>query len=57
MQTAAEDHAYGLANMTASKQLQFQNSLSDVKTEATTWSMTETARVAIQLEREIYGYT
>ena len=53
MQTAAEDHAYGLANMTASKQLQFQNSLSDVETEATTWSMTETARVAIPLEREI----
>jgi len=57
MKTAAEDEAYGAANMTADKQLQFQIRLSNADTEATTWSLADTERVTIQLEREIYGIT
>jgi len=36
MKAAAKDEAYGAANMTADKQLQFQIRLSDAETEATT---------------------
>jgi len=57
MKAAAEDEAYGAANMTAGKRLQFQIHLSDVKTEATTWSLADTEWVINQLEREIYGIT
>jgi hypothetical protein len=52
-----EDKAYGAANMTADKQLEFQIRLSDSETEATTWSLADTERVTNQLEREIYGIT
>jgi len=57
MKTATEDDAYGAANMTADKRLQFQNRLSDAETEATTWSLADSEHVTIQLEREIYGIT
>ena len=55
--TAAEEKAYGAANMTTDKRVQFQIRLSDAETEATTWSMADTERVTNQLEREIYGIT
>jgi len=57
MKAAAEDEAYGAANMTAHKHLQFPIRLSDAETDATTWSLADTERVTIQLEREIYGIT
>jgi hypothetical protein len=55
--TAAEDEAYGAANMTADKQLQFRLRLSDAETDATTWNLADTEHVTTQLEREIYGIT
>jgi len=55
--TAAEHEAYGAANMTAIKRLQFRIHLSDAETEATTWSLADTEHVTNQLEREIYGIT
>jgi len=57
MKTAAKDEAYGGANMTTDKAMQFQIRLSDAETEATTWSLADTERVTSQLEREIYGIT
>jgi hypothetical protein len=54
---AAEDEAYGAANMTANKRLQFQICLSDAETEATTCSLADTECVTNQLEREIYSIT
>jgi len=57
MKAATEDEAYGAANMTANKRLQFQIRLSDAETEATTWSLADTERVTNKLEREIYGIT
>jgi hypothetical protein len=57
MKAAAEDKAYGAANMTPDKRLQYQICLSDAETEATTWSLAHTERVTNQLEREIYGIT
>ena len=54
---AAEDEAYGAANMTTEKRLQFQIRLSDAETEATTWSLADIQRVTNQLERVIYGIT
>jgi len=57
MKAATEDEAYGAANMTADKQLQFQIRLSDAEAEATTWSFANTEQVTNQLEREIYGIT
>jgi hypothetical protein len=57
MKAVAEDEAYGAANMTAYKRLQFQIRLSDAETEATTWSLAAIERVTNQLEREIYGIT
>jgi len=55
--TAANDKAYGAANITANKRLQFRIRLSDAETEATTWSFADMACVTNQLEREIYGIT
>jgi len=57
MKTAAGEEAYGAVNMTADKRVQFQVCLSDAEIEATTWSIADTDRVVIQLEREIYGIT
>jgi hypothetical protein len=57
MQAAAKDEAYGAANITADKGLQFQISQFDGETEATTWSLADTEHVTIQLESEIYGIT
>jgi hypothetical protein len=57
MKTAAEDELYGVANMTADKRLQFQICLSDAETDASTWSLADTERLTLQLEREIYGIT
>ena len=57
IKTAAEDEAYGAANMTADQRVQFQVSLSDVEIEATTWSITDMDRVVNQLESEMYGLT
>ena len=54
---ATEDEAYGAANMTIDKRLEFLLRLSDTETEATTWSLADTERVTIQLEREIYSIT
>ena len=55
--TAAEDEAYGVANMTADKQLQFLICLSDAETEAMTWSLADTECVTNQLKRETYSIT
>jgi len=57
MKTAAEEGVYKPVNMTADKCVEFQVRLSDVETEATTWSMADTDRIVSQLEREIYGIT
>jgi len=57
MKTAAEDEAYGVANMTANKRLQCQIRLPNADTQATTWSLADTERVTIQLETEIVGIT
>jgi hypothetical protein len=57
MKTAAEDEAYGVANMSADTQLQCQNCLSNAGTEARTWSLADPECVTIQLEREIHGIT
>jgi len=57
MKAASEDKAYGAANMTANKRLQFHIRLSDAETEATTWNLADMERVTNQLEREIYGIT
>jgi len=57
MKAAATDKANRAANMTTDKWLQFQISLSDAETEATTWSLAATERVTNQLERENYGIT
>jgi len=54
---AAEDKAYGAANMTADKWLRLQICLADAETEVTTWSLADTERVTNQLERQIYGIT
>jgi hypothetical protein len=43
--------------MTAGKQLQYQNHLSDAETEVTTWSFVDPERVTIQFERDIDGTT
>jgi hypothetical protein len=53
--TATKDKAYGAANITADKRLQFQLRLSDSETEATAWSLTNRERIAYQLERKIRG--
>jgi len=45
LKAAAEDEAYGAANMTADKRLQFQICQSDAETEATTWSLADMERV------------
>ena len=55
--TAAEDKAYGVAIMTADKQLQFRLRLSDAETECMTWSLADMERVTNQLESKIYGIT
>jgi len=57
MRTATKDEAYGAANMTADKRLQFEISLSDAEPEATTRSLADTERFTTQVEREIYGIT
>jgi len=43
--------------MTTDKRLQFQIRLSNAQTEATAWSLADTERVTIQLQKEIYGNT
>jgi len=43
------------ANMTTDEQLQFQIRLSNLETEAMTWSFPDMECVTIQHEREIYG--
>jgi len=55
--TAAEEEAYGAANITTDEQLLFRLRLSDAETEAITWSLADTERVTNQLEREIYDIT
>jgi hypothetical protein len=57
MKTASEEVAYGAANMTAHKRVQFQVCLSDAEIEATTGSIADTHRVVNQFEREICGIT
>jgi len=47
MRTAAEDKAYGVANMTADKGLQIQMCLSDAEPEATIWSLADSEGVTI----------
>jgi hypothetical protein len=42
METDPEDKTYRVANMTANMRLQFQIRLSDVETDATTWSLADT---------------
>ena len=54
MNTAAEEEAYGVVNMTANKRVQFQVCLSDAEIDATTWSITDTDRIVNQLKREIH---
>ena len=55
--TAAEDEAYRAGNMSSDKRLHFRNCLTHAEIEATTWCLTDTERVTIQLEREINGIT
>jgi len=57
MKTAAEEEAYGAANMTAGKRVKFLVCLSDAEIEATTRSIADADRVVDQLEREIHGIT
>jgi len=57
MKTAAEDEAYGVANLTADRWRAVQIRVSDAVTDAATWSLGDTERVTIQLEREIDGIT
>jgi len=54
---ATEDEAYGAANMTADKWLQFQVHLSDAEIEAMTWILADTECVTTQLQRGIEGIT
>jgi len=57
MKSAAEDKAYGAANMTTDKRLQFQIRLSNAEIEVTTWSLADTEWVTNLVKREIYGIT
>ena len=57
MNTATTVEAYGVANMTADKRLQFQICVSDAEREATTRSLADTRRVTKHLAREISGIT
>jgi hypothetical protein len=43
--------------MNATMRLRFQIRRSDAQTEATTWSLTDTEHVTIQLQSEMYGIT
>ena len=52
-----EGEGYGVANMTADNQLQFQIRLYDAETEAMTWSLADMERVTNHQERGIYGIT
>jgi hypothetical protein len=56
MSTTAEGKAYGAANMTCDKRLQFQISQADAEIEATTWGFADSKRVMGQLDRETYGF-
>jgi len=57
IKTVAEEEVYGAANMNTDKPVEFQVRLSDAETEATTWSIANTDRIANQQEREIYVIT
>ena len=57
IKTAAEEEAWGAANMAAHKRVQFQVCLFDAEIEATIGSSGATHRVVNQVEREIYGIT
>jgi len=57
MKAAAEEEAYGAANMSADKRLQFHTHRSIAETEASTWNLSDTECVTNQLEREICGIT
>ena len=54
---ATEYEAYGAANMTADKRLQFHICLSIAQTEATSCSLADSDCVTNQLEREIFSIT
>jgi len=56
MKTAGKDKAYGVANMTSSKQLHVQINLSNAETEASTLSFVDTKQIIHQLEREIFSF-
>jgi len=57
MKTTAKDEAYGAASMTAYMRVQFQISLSNAETGATTWCLADTEYFTMQLERSIYSFT
>jgi len=57
MKTAAQDEALGAANMTTDKWMKFHIQLSNAEPEVTTWRLSDTERVTIQLERDIHGIT
>jgi len=57
MKTAAESQAYGAANRTPDKRLQFQICLSDAEPEPTTWSFADPEPVMNQLDKKTYGIT
>jgi hypothetical protein len=54
MMTAAEEQVYGGVRITADKCVEFQVGLSHVKTDATTWRITNTDGIVCPLEREIH---
>ena len=55
MKKVGEKEVYGVGNMSADKRVDFRVHLCDAENEATTWSITDTDRVANRLKREIYG--
>jgi hypothetical protein len=57
MKTAAEEEVYGVAMITADKDVECQLHLSYTETEATTLSLTDIDHVMNQRQRQIKGIT
>jgi hypothetical protein len=57
MKTAAKEEVYGAVNMTAHKHVEFPVRLSDAESEASTWMIADTDRIANQLETKLYATT
>lgn len=57
MKTALEKEDYGVANMTADKCVEFQVSLSDAESVATTWRIIHMENIVNRLKSVIYCIT